>query len=395
MHRDQHIGIELADLGDDLLEVVGGRGAEMEAAHDGVHLLDARDLLRLAHRVDDADMAAGADHDQPLVPDVEAGGVLVDMLVGHDLAFHLRRQVVAGVAAGAVLERELDHGVRQHLLDAGALDLAGGEGLPADHDRALRQHHLHVVGRDIAAVEHAEVVELTRRRRAVVALAEIVLAAGVERQFRGQRLAVTVEEADEPAPMIEMAVAQDQRVDLLHVDAEQVHVPGQHLGRPAIVEQEGARLAATLGFKKQRQAPFAVQRPLGIAGPARLDLHARCLLRLEEEVGGAVDQHAHGELVDGRHLDRGCAGDLDAGEAACCRRCRECRGSLQDVAPPESFGHDNLHWAMVRLDAMIALYGPDRPRFGALPGARAVRNPTPLRSAGVAIPRHDLQGDSP
>ena len=40
----------------------------MEAAHDGVDLLHARDLLRLPDRIDDADMAAGADHDQALDP---------------------------------------------------------------------------------------------------------------------------------------------------------------------------------------------------------------------------------------------------------------------------------------------------------------------------------------
>ena len=49
---------------DHLLEVIGRRGTEMEAADDGVHLLDARDLLRLPHRIDDADMAAGADDDE-------------------------------------------------------------------------------------------------------------------------------------------------------------------------------------------------------------------------------------------------------------------------------------------------------------------------------------------
>jgi len=31
----------------------------MEAADDGVDLLNARNLLRLPHRIDDSDMAAG------------------------------------------------------------------------------------------------------------------------------------------------------------------------------------------------------------------------------------------------------------------------------------------------------------------------------------------------
>ena len=41
MHRDKHVGLELPDLGDDLLEVVRRRRTEMEAADDCVHFLDA------------------------------------------------------------------------------------------------------------------------------------------------------------------------------------------------------------------------------------------------------------------------------------------------------------------------------------------------------------------
>ena len=68
MHRDDHVGLERLDLADDLLEVVRRRRPEMEAADDGVDLLDAGDFLRLPHRIDDADMAAGADHDEALDP---------------------------------------------------------------------------------------------------------------------------------------------------------------------------------------------------------------------------------------------------------------------------------------------------------------------------------------
>ena len=66
MHRDQYVRLQFFDLGDHLLEVVGGRGPEMEAADDRVHLADARDLLRLPHRVDDADVPARRDDDEPL-----------------------------------------------------------------------------------------------------------------------------------------------------------------------------------------------------------------------------------------------------------------------------------------------------------------------------------------
>src|SRR6476469_1066758 len=97
----------------------------MEAAHDGMDLIDPRHFHRLAHGIDDADTAAGADHDQALIPEVEAGGVLMDVRVGHDLALHFGRDVVAPVASGAVLEFNLHHGVRQHFLDAVSLYLAG------------------------------------------------------------------------------------------------------------------------------------------------------------------------------------------------------------------------------------------------------------------------------
>src|SRR5439155_1666114 len=72
VHRDHYVGVELLDLGDDLGEVILRRRPEMEAADDRVHLLDARDLLRLLDRIDDADMAAGRDHDEAEVAHVEA-----------------------------------------------------------------------------------------------------------------------------------------------------------------------------------------------------------------------------------------------------------------------------------------------------------------------------------
>jgi len=56
--------------------------APNESTDDGVDFLDAGDLLRLLHRIDDADMAAGADRHQPEIADVVAGRVFVDVFVG-------------------------------------------------------------------------------------------------------------------------------------------------------------------------------------------------------------------------------------------------------------------------------------------------------------------------
>src|SRR5215217_8208792 len=41
MHRDEHVGLKLLDLGYDLLEVVGWCRPEMESTDDRVHLLNA------------------------------------------------------------------------------------------------------------------------------------------------------------------------------------------------------------------------------------------------------------------------------------------------------------------------------------------------------------------
>src|ERR1700676_1905186 len=124
----------------------------MKAAHDGVDFLNARYFHRLTHGIHDADMAAGADDNEALVLQIETGGVLMDVLVGHDLALHFGRQVVAPLTTGPPLELELHHGVREHFFDAVALDLACRERLAADHDRRLAHPALHVLLADIATV---------------------------------------------------------------------------------------------------------------------------------------------------------------------------------------------------------------------------------------------------
>src|SRR5712671_4102252 len=134
MHRNEDVRVQLADLTYDLREIIRRRRPQVKAAHDGMYLLNAGYFHRLAHGIHDTDVTAGADHDETLVLQIEAGCVLMDVLIGHDLALHLRRQIVAGVASGAVLELELYHGVRKHLFDTAALDLACRERMATDHD---------------------------------------------------------------------------------------------------------------------------------------------------------------------------------------------------------------------------------------------------------------------
>ena len=69
---------------------------------------------------------------------------------------------MGGTTAESVLHVELDERVGQDLLNAGALDLAGSEGV-TDDSGIFRQHGLDATGSEFAAIERAEVGELTGR----------------------------------------------------------------------------------------------------------------------------------------------------------------------------------------------------------------------------------------
>ena len=86
MHRHYHVWIELFDLGDDVPRIVHRRRPEMEAADQGMDLLDAGRFLRLLHRIDDAAMAARRYHDKAAILHVEDRGVLVIVFIGNGLA---------------------------------------------------------------------------------------------------------------------------------------------------------------------------------------------------------------------------------------------------------------------------------------------------------------------
>ena len=67
-------------------------------------------------------------------------------------------------------------------------------------------------------------------------MAEIVLPAGVEGQVGRHDLAGLLKKADQAAEVVVMAVAEDQRVDLAGVDAQELHVVVQRLGCVTEVE---------------------------------------------------------------------------------------------------------------------------------------------------------------
>jgi len=55
---------------------------KMEAAYDRVDLLDARNLLRMAHRIDHAAMAAGCDYDKAEISNHVKGRELMFAIIG-------------------------------------------------------------------------------------------------------------------------------------------------------------------------------------------------------------------------------------------------------------------------------------------------------------------------
>ena len=59
---------------------------------------------------------------------------------------------------------------------------------------------------------------------------------GVELQFGRQRRAILVEEAQQAAEVIEMSVADDQRLDLLRIDPDHLHIVEQRFGRVAEID---------------------------------------------------------------------------------------------------------------------------------------------------------------
>lgn len=240
--------------------------------------------------------------------------------------------VVAGVAAEPVLDAAFDEGIVQDALDRPALDLAGGEGVAGDDGRRLAQNRRDLLCDEVAPVELAEIGELALHRTRADAMAEIVLAAGIELEVGRERSAVPGEEAVQPAIMVVMAMADDQGIDLGRVDLEDADIVEERIGAVAEIEQDGARIRALLGFEEERQTPLVVQHLAIIraaAGPRRDMLHALDGAGLEELVMRGVDQHAQRQPVDGRHLDRRSTRDLDAGEGARGAR-RKSGGRLQE-----------------------------------------------------------------
>src|SRR3984893_7002108 len=265
MHWQHMLDIELLQLRHHLAQIIVGRRGEVKAADQRVDLLDPADLLRPPQGIDDAGMAAGADHDEAAVADAKAGGVLVPVLVGLWLAGQLVLgemvvHVGVRVAPQAILDADLDPTVRQNVLDAGARHRAGRESVAFDHNGNLRQYGLDIQCAQSRAIQYAGAAAEAAVGAADDPPTENVFTAGVEAQILAHS-ALRLQEAEQTTEMIVMAMAQDQCVDRGDIDLQQLEIVGVDIGGEAEIQEVTPRLAALLRFDMQRQPPFAVHRP--------------------------------------------------------------------------------------------------------------------------------------
>src|SRR5207248_1792697 len=163
-------------------------------------------------RVDDPAVAARGEDHEAAVLDVEAGRVLAGEPVEHDLPRALFGREVRGVAARTVPHTNLDLGGRQDLLEAVPRNRPGGERLPCDDRGLVRHHQAHVRAVEGAPAHHAGALPLAIRALKP-AVTERIRAPDVERQVRTHLRTVPFQERHEPAEVIGVAVAHDERVD--------------------------------------------------------------------------------------------------------------------------------------------------------------------------------------
>src|SRR5262249_16166793 len=126
-----------------------------------------------------------------------------------------------------------------------------------------------------------------------------------------------VEESDEPTVMVEVAVADDQGLNLLRVGADKINVVVKRFGGISEVNHHSVLFGVALRFNIQRQAPLIVQRPtiVGLAR-GRFNLDAFHLTWTQEQIVGAVNKDMYRDFIDDRRSDWGSSRDLDTAEAA-------------------------------------------------------------------------------
>ena len=92
MQRHEIIGANLLYGRQGFSQILRRVGRKVEAADDRMHFLDAGDLLRLSHRIDDPAVTAGRENDQPPVLEIEGGCDLMVELVEEAIRASARRR---------------------------------------------------------------------------------------------------------------------------------------------------------------------------------------------------------------------------------------------------------------------------------------------------------------
>src|SRR5713226_6013319 len=216
MARNQIVRINILEGRDHLPNVLVGQWRyDVEAADDRVHFLDTGSGLRLLDCVDDAAVTAGSKYDQTLVFDYEVRSDLMLKIIENKAAGIFRRWNSVRETSEAVDDPDFLAARPQRLLESAQRDLAGGKGVIGNDGRAFRHHEREVRVHDRLSVERAILAS------SGFAHAKTILSADEERQTVLEPALVRREEADQPAKMIVMTVAQHQciepgRVDLQH-----------------------------------------------------------------------------------------------------------------------------------------------------------------------------------
>ena len=177
-----------------------------------------------------------------------------------------------------------------------------------DHDWHLGQHR-----RDPRLLQCMPVDHAVRQERPVIllldAMAECILATDIKAKVVLHAVTVLRQNPEHAAKMVEMPVAEDERVDRRDIDAEQFKVVVEHVGRVAEVEQDAPGVRALGRGQVQRQAPLALQGPAVECGRRAYAFHTDPwrLRTGDEDVVVCIEDHLDGQAVHDRRDDpNGC-----------------------------------------------------------------------------------------
>jgi hypothetical protein len=133
--------------------------------------------------------------------------------------------------------------------------------------------------------------------------------------------------------MIEVSVAEDQRIHPRRVDFQQIEIVGIDARGEAEIQQIAARLAASRGFDVQREAPLAFERfALRRSGKASA-LHGETgtLQWTQKDVVRVVGNFSYDDAVDHRRVYAGGCRMRGPSDAGGNQRAAQCRGGLQEM----------------------------------------------------------------